>query len=51
MLRAQLEAELEPRCLDRITKDVSILEVPGVLGTIIGGGVTGRTRVAVAGGF
>ncbi|MDY6996457.1 MAG: acryloyl-CoA reductase [Actinomycetota bacterium] len=50
-LWAQLEGELKPRHLERITKDIPILEVPAVLKTIIGGGVTGRTRVAVAGGF
>ena len=47
----QLAGELTPRHLDRITRDVSVLEVPDVLGTIIGGGVTGRTRVAVKDGF
>jgi len=48
---AQLAGELKPRHLDRVTHDVSILEVPGVLKTIICGGVTGRTRVAVKDGF
>jgi hypothetical protein len=30
---------------------VSVLDAPQTLRTIIGGGVTGRTRVAVRGGF
>ena len=34
-----------------ITKDVSVLEAPDTLRTIIGGGVTGRTRVVVKDGF
>jgi putative YhdH/YhfP family quinone oxidoreductase len=47
----QLESELFPLHLDRITRDVSVLDVPDVLSTIIGGGVTGRTRVVVRDGF
>lgn len=47
----QLEGELRPRHLDAITTDVSVLEAPQTLRTIIGGGVTGRTRVVVQGGF
>ena len=31
--------------------DVAVLDLPDVLGTIIGGGVTGRTRVVVKDGF
>jgi len=46
-----LETDLRPRHLDRITRDVSVLEVPEVLRTILGGGVTGRTRVVVRDGF
>jgi Alcohol dehydrogenase GroES-like domain len=46
-----LESDLRPAHLDRITRDVSVLEVPGVLKTILGGGVTGRTRVVVRDGF
>ncbi|MGZ5397440.1 MAG: oxidoreductase, partial [Mycobacterium sp.] len=34
-----------------ITKDVSVLEAPHTLRTIVGGGVTGRTRVVVHDGF
>lgn len=48
---AQIESELRPTHLARITRDVSVLEVADVLGTIIGGGVTGRTRVVVHDGF
>lgn len=47
----QLAGELKPRHLGRITKDVSVLEAPKTLRTIIGGGVTGRTRVVVHDGF
>ena len=50
-LARQLESDLKPSHLDRITRDVSVLEVPAVLRTIIGGGVTGRTRVVVRDGF
>lgn len=48
---AQLESELLPQHLARITRDVPVREVADVLGTIIGGGVTGRTRVVVHDGF
>ena len=47
----QIESELRPRHLDLITADVSVLEVPEVLRTILAGGVTGRTRVVVRNGF
>jgi len=50
-LWAQLESELRPRHLARITRDVSVLQVADVLGSIIAGGVTGRTRVVVHDGF
>jgi acrylyl-CoA reductase (NADPH) len=50
-LWAAIEDDLLPAHLDEITRDVSILEAPATLRTIIGGAVTGRTRVAVAGGF
>ncbi len=46
-----IESDLTPTHLSRITRDVSVLEVPGVLGSIIGGGVTGRTRVVLRDGF
>jgi putative YhdH/YhfP family quinone oxidoreductase len=47
----QIESMLYPLHLDRITRDIGLLDVPDVLRTIIGGGVTGRTRVAVRDGF
>lgn len=47
----RLASELKPRHLDDITHDVSVLEAPDTLRTIIGGGVTGRTRVVVKDGF
>ncbi|OBF21576.1 acryloyl-CoA reductase [Mycobacterium sp. ACS4331] len=47
----QIESELRPRHLDRITADVSVLEVSDVLRTILAGGVVGRTRVVVRNGF
>lgn len=46
-----IATDLMPRHLDHITRDVSILEAPDTLRTIIGGGVTGRTRVVVKDGF
>jgi len=46
-----LETDLRPAHLDRLTRDVSVLEVPEVLRTILKGGVTGRTRVVVRDGF
>ncbi|WP_099021625.1 MDR family oxidoreductase [Mycolicibacterium palauense] len=47
----QIETGLQPAHLERITRDVSVLETPEVLKTILGGGVTGRTRVVVRDGF
>jgi len=44
-----IATDLMPRHLDDITHDISILEVPDTLRTIVGGGVTGRTRVVVNG--
>jgi acrylyl-CoA reductase (NADPH) len=46
-----IATDLMPRHLDDITHDISILEAPDTLHTIVGGGVTGRTRVAVKNGF
>ncbi|HEX9499531.1 MAG TPA: zinc-binding dehydrogenase, partial [Mycobacterium sp.] len=46
-----IETDLLPPHLDDITHDVSILEAPAILRTIVGGGVTGRTRVVVKDGF
>ncbi|WP_199253668.1 MDR family oxidoreductase [Mycolicibacterium mengxianglii] len=51
MIWQQIEGQLLPLHLDRVTRDVSVLDVPDVLKTIIGGGVTGRTRVVVRNGF
>ena len=47
----QLAGDLRPRHLDAVTTDVSVLDAPHTLRTIIGGGVTGRTRVVVHDGF
>jgi acrylyl-CoA reductase (NADPH) len=47
----RLAGELKPSHLGDITHDISVLEVPEALRTIIGGGVTGRTRVVVKDGF
>ncbi|WP_101948845.1 MDR family oxidoreductase [Mycobacterium sp. 3519A] len=46
-----IATELLPDHLDDITHDVSILDAPQTLRSIVGGGVTGRTRVVVKGGF
>ncbi|OBF29368.1 quinone oxidoreductase [Mycobacterium sp. ACS1612] len=46
-----IATELLPDHLDDITHDVSILDAPRTLRSIVGGGVTGRTRVVVKGGF
>lgn len=46
-----IATELMPRHLNDITHDVSILQAPATLRAIIGGGVTGRTRVVVKDGF
>jgi len=46
-----IATDLLPRHLDDITRDVSILEAPETLRTIVGGGITGRTRVVVKDGF
>ncbi|WP_111509694.1 MDR family oxidoreductase [Mycobacterium kyogaense] len=48
---AQIESDLAPRHLARVTTDVPVRRVDEVLKTIIGGGVTGRTRVVVHDGF
>lgn len=47
----RIDTELRPGRLDRITRDVSVLEVPEVLRAILGGEATGRTRVVVRDGF
>ncbi|MEE3852121.1 acryloyl-CoA reductase [Gordonia sp. LSe1-13] len=48
-LWAKLEGELKPRHLDDVTTDVSVTDLPTSIKTILSGGVTGRTRVIVAG--
>ncbi|GJF10105.1 alcohol dehydrogenase [Mycolicibacterium cyprinidarum] len=50
-LWAQIDSGWRPTHLDRVTRDVSAREVADVLKSIIGGGVTGRTRVIVHDGF
>jgi acrylyl-CoA reductase (NADPH) len=47
----QLATELTPPHLGLLTTNISVLEVPDALRKIIGGGVTGRTRVVVKDGF
>jgi putative YhdH/YhfP family quinone oxidoreductase len=47
----QLASELKPAHLDLLASEISVLEVPDALRTIIGGGVTGRTCVVVKDGF
>lgn len=46
-----IATDLLPQHVDDITRDVSILEAPETLRSIIGGGVTGRTPVVVGDGF
>ena len=50
-LWAKLEGELRPRHLDDVTTDVAVTDLPKSIKTILSGGVTGRTRVLVAGEF
>ncbi|GAB93554.1 acrylyl-CoA reductase family protein [Gordonia rhizosphera] len=50
-LWAKLGAELKPPHLEALTTDVAVAELPKSIKTILRGGVTGRTRVVVAGGF
>lgn len=47
----QLENDLRPHRLDALTTEVSVADVRGALDEIAQGRVTGRTVVAVAGGF
>lgn len=47
----QIDEGWRPARLERITRDIAARDVAGVLGTIIAGGVTGRTRVVVDQGF
>ncbi|MDY6808209.1 MAG: acryloyl-CoA reductase [Actinomycetota bacterium] len=50
-LWAKLEGELKPRHLDDVTTDVAVTALPKSIKSILSGGVTGRTRVMVAGEF
>ncbi|MGD9618447.1 MAG: MDR family oxidoreductase [Mycolicibacterium sp.] len=50
-LWAQIDGGWRPRHLELITHDVAARDVAGVLGSIVSGGVTGRTRVVVQQGF
>jgi acrylyl-CoA reductase (NADPH) len=47
----QIASELAPRHLDDITRNISVSKVPDTIHTILGGGITGRTRVVVKDGF
>ncbi|WP_089252456.1 MDR family oxidoreductase [Rhodococcoides kyotonense] len=47
----QLESTLTPQRLDQLTTEVAIADVQSVLSDIARGAITGRTVVAVAGGF
>ncbi|WP_072807117.1 acrylyl-CoA reductase family protein [Rhodococcoides yunnanense] len=47
----QLESDLRPHRLERLTTEVAISDVEPSLGRITKGEITGRTVVAVAGGF
>jgi len=47
----QLESERRPQRLDTLTSEVAVGDVQAKLDEISGGKVTGRTVVAVAGGF
>ncbi|MGV9709588.1 MDR family oxidoreductase [Gordonia sp. NPDC003424] len=50
-LWARLESDLRPPHLADLTSDVAVSELPKDMKKILGGAVTGRTRVRVAGGF
>jgi acrylyl-CoA reductase (NADPH) len=47
----RIAGELAPRHLDAITREIAVSGVPQTLPTILAGGITGRTRVAVKDGF
>jgi len=47
----RIAGELGPRHLDAITHEIPVSDVPQTLRTILGGAITGRTRVAVKDGF
>ena len=48
---ARIGSDLTPPHLDLLTRSIPVAEVPATLPSIVKGGVTGRIRVAVAGGF
>jgi putative YhdH/YhfP family quinone oxidoreductase len=48
---ARIGTDLTPPHLDLLTRDIAVAEVPETLPSIVKGGVTGRVRVKVAGGF
>jgi NADPH:quinone reductase-like Zn-dependent oxidoreductase len=48
---ARIDADLTPPHLDLLTRDIPVADVPATLPSIVKGGVTGRVRVKVAGGF
>jgi putative YhdH/YhfP family quinone oxidoreductase len=48
-LWARMAAELRPRLLDRLVREVALDEVDGVLSDTLGGGARGRTVVRVGG--
>ncbi|MFW0797139.1 acryloyl-CoA reductase [Gordonia sp. CPCC 205515] len=50
-LWSRLESDLRPPHLAEVTTDVSVSELPKDMKKILGGAVTGRTRVVVADGF
>jgi len=47
----KLETDLRPQRLSALTTEVPVADVASALDSISGGGVTGRTVVAVSGGF
>jgi acrylyl-CoA reductase (NADPH) len=50
-LWARIGTDLTPPHLDLLTREIPVSEVPETLPSIVKGGVTGRIRVKVAGGF
>jgi acrylyl-CoA reductase (NADPH) len=48
---ARIGTDLTPPHLDLLTRDIPVADVPATLPSIVKGGVTGRVRVKVAGGF
>jgi putative YhdH/YhfP family quinone oxidoreductase len=50
-LWARIGTDLTPPHLDLLTREIPVSDVPETLPSIVKGGVTGRIRVRVAGGF